>query len=566
MKIFCMDIRTLVPAMRELGHEVLAVVPEQGGLFNLPKFLRDNDFKPELIVQGENLGPRRQIEGLEEFGCPRIFWAVDSHLNLYWHKYYARLFDAVLTPHLSMWNALPAAERHPLVRQMARQGVPLPWVPHAGRPYGLAFVGVQDRHRPLRTWLCELVGERWPLEVRQNISFAEMLELYQQARIVPNEAIAFEVNYRMMEAASAGAVVVTPDVGSDQSGLFEPGWEICVYGNACELMEKLEELLAEPKQAESLAYAAWERIQKDHLPVNRVNQIVGLAENIRRGREPEESDGTSRRFYFESSLWLARVEGMRGGVSGFSGPGAGNTPAPKVVPPGGGQAGETLNLSVRMLLETGRGQNLLPVIKEVYDLELYPENTGLLAASSFGAWELGNSELACKFLERAASGLRVSFSARPASGGEFCLFWAEVLIKKGLKTRSGFLFDPKLHLPTVASEALVFAEGRFPGDFCEARLLELMNEALRGDNAYAYFLLGYLARASLHTPSRWDIQLEYGLQNLFCYRLRQGLFEIREAQGKAKDAGELDGFMRRLDLGDISSAIVRALDMEYIND
>ena len=37
MKIFCMDIRTLVPAMRELGHEVLAVVPEQGGLFNLPE-------------------------------------------------------------------------------------------------------------------------------------------------------------------------------------------------------------------------------------------------------------------------------------------------------------------------------------------------------------------------------------------------------------------------------------------------------------------------------------------------------------------------------------------------
>ena len=62
-----MDIRTLVPAMRELGHDVLAVVPEHGGLFNLPEFLRDNDFKPELIVQGENLGPRRQIEGLDEF-------------------------------------------------------------------------------------------------------------------------------------------------------------------------------------------------------------------------------------------------------------------------------------------------------------------------------------------------------------------------------------------------------------------------------------------------------------------------------------------------------------------
>ena len=564
MKIFCMDIRTLVPAMRELGHDVLAVVPEHGGLFNLPEFLRDNDFKPDLIVQGEHLGPRRQIEGLDEFACPRIFWAVDSHLNLYWHKYYARLFDAVLTPHLSMWNALPAAERHPLVRQMARQGVPLPWVPHAGRPYGLAFVGVQNQHRPLRAWLCELVGERWPLETRQNISFSEMLELYQQARIVPNEAIAFEINYRMMEAASAGAVVVTPDVGADQNSLFEPGWEICVYRNACDLMEKVEELLAEPKQAESLAYAAWERIQKDHLPVNRAKQIVSLAESIRQGREPEEHDGASRRFYFDSSLWLARVQGMRGGVGGFSGPNTGNAAAPKTVPPGGGQTGETLNLSIRMLLETGKSKCLLPLVKEIYELELYPENIELLAAASFGAWELDDRKLACRLLERAASGLCASFGGDPVSGGEFCLFWAEVLIKKELKTRSGFLFDPRLHLPAVALEALVFAEARFRGEFCEERLLELVNEALREDNAYAYFLLGYLARASLHTPSRWDIQLEYGLQSLFCYRLRQGLFEIREALLKAEEAGELDGFMRRLDSCGMSSVIVRALDMEYI--
>lgn len=127
------------------------------------------------------------------------------------------------------------------------------------------------------------------------------------------------------------------------------------------------------------------------------------------------------------------------------------------------------------------------------------------------------------------------------------------------------MFDPRLHLPAVALEALVFAEARFRGEFCEERLLELMNEALREDNAYAYFLLGYLARASLHTPSRWDIQLEYGLQSLFCYRLRQGLFEIREALVKAEEAGELDGFMRRLDSCGMSSVIVRALDMEYIH-
>ena len=563
MKIFCMDIRTLAPTMSELGHDVLSIAPEVGGVFNLPEFLRDNDFKPDLIVQSENLGPRRQVQGLEELDCPKIFWAVDSHLNLYWHKYYGRLFDAVLTPHLAMWQALPKAEQHPLVRQMARQGVDIPWQPHTGRPYGLAFVGVQNSHRPLRTWLCELVSSRWPMETRQNISFAEMLALYQQARIVPNEAIAFEVNYRLMEAASSGAVVVTPEIGPDQSNLFEPGWEISVYNNACELMENIEELLSDPRQAESLAYAAWQRVQKDHLPINRVKQVFELAEGIRQGRQPEEYNGLSRRFYFDSAFWMARVQGMRGGVIGFSGPTAGDAPAPKVAPPGDEQTGETLNLSIRLLVETGNSDDLLALIQEIYDLGLYPDNLELLTASSFAAHRFGNFELADKFLMRAAADTLPGFEGRTLSGGEFCLLWAELLIKKGFQTRSGFSFDPKLHLPTVALEVLVFAEDHFSGDFSEPRLLELMNEALQGDSAYAYFYLGYLARASLAVEERWDIQLGYGLQSLFCYRMEQGLFEIQEAMEKAKDSGELDEFMRVLDLADKSNAIVRALDIEY---
>lgn len=562
MNILCMDIRLLVPAIQALGHNVLSWVPQNGGLYNLPAFLHEQKFKPDLVIQAENLGPRRLLEGLEEIDCPKIFWAIDSHLNLYWHKYYARLFDAVFTPHLSLWETLPATEKHPLVRQMARQGADLPWQPHSQRLYALSFVGIQNKHRPLRTWLCELISSRWPLEQRQGIRFSEMLELYRNTRIVPNEAIAFEVNYRLMEAASAGAVALTPDIGADQNALFEPGQEIVVYNNACEMMSAIEELLADPDRAESIAYAGWKRIQRDHLPINRARQILQMAESIRQGRTPEEYNGLSRQFFFDSNLWLSRVQGSRGGNLGFSGPSAANTLPLRPFPPGNGQTGETFNLSLRLLLETKNNPELLPLIREYYHFNPYPENIELAVAASFGAMRLGDEELATRIFGRACAGVHLKNNPRPGNLNDFCLAWAELLIKRGHKACSGFIFDPKFHIPSTAMDVLIYLELMCPGQH-KAQLLELANLALLGERALTYFRLGYLARQGLVNPENWQIQLEYGIANLICYRLQEGLHELNEAAWKAEQTGGLKAFLRLLSLHDQSGSIVRELLLEY---
>ena len=586
MNILCMDLGLLVPALQALGHNVIAWNPEGSGVYDLPAFLHECGFRPDLLIQAESLGPRRVLSGLEEVKCPRIFWAIDSHLNLYWQKYYARLFDAVLTPHLSLWEALPAGERHPLVRQMARQGTALPWRPHQERQHLLSFVGVQDKHRPLRTWLCELIASRFPLVQRQNISFAEMLALYQDTCIVPNEAIAFEVNYRLMETASAGALPLTPDIGPDQDALFEPGREMVVYRNACELMEKLEALQADPKRTERIAHAAWQRIQREHLPIHRAEQIIRLAESIQQERLPEEYGGFSRQFFFAANLWMARMQGARGGRGGFSGPAVKNTPPLSAFPAGEEQNSETLNLQLRFLLETSNAPRLLPLIREYFQSGAYPENAELAAAASFGALRLGDPELAAGILASAGAGLSLNNplpgqasveDALPTQAGQsplagspipgawqvaFCLCWAEVLLKRGHRAVSGFTFDPCYHLPASSLDVLIYLEMFFPGQSQEA-VLTLVNLALLGDRAFAYFHLGYLARQALAQPANWQIQLEYGMANLVCYRMQEGLHELNEAARKAAQAGQQPIFSRLLALHDPSGAIVRQCRLEY---
>ena len=301
MKILCVDIQPLAAQMEALGHNVLKVLPQNltpnQPLLNVPKYLHEQNFTPDFIIQSEHLGERTLLEGLEELTCPKIFWAIDSHLNMHWHQYYARLFNAVLTPHLSLWQALPPEIQHPLkntlIRQMAKQGQNMPWKPHGQRAYNLSFVGVLNHHRPLRTWLCELIASRWEMETRQGISFNEMLALYANTRLVPNEAIAFETNYRLLEGASCGALVLSPDIGPDQNNLFEPDREILVYHNGAELMEQISLLLARPELAEKMGRAAWERVQKEHLPIHRAQFILNMATALLAEKQPEELAGPS---------------------------------------------------------------------------------------------------------------------------------------------------------------------------------------------------------------------------------------------------------------------------------
>ena len=280
MNILLFDGLILHEPLRAAGHNILVYSPPETGIIRLPKVLAEHNFTPDLIVQSEHLARRVLIQGLPEAPCPKVFWAIDSHLNLYWHRYYARLFDAVLTPHPSLWAELPPEWRHPRVVPFSKPGYARPFKPHAARTNLISLVGVLNKHRHLRLRLAELLKNYWGIEARQNIPFADMLDLYDDTKIIPNESIAREVNYRLMETASCGAVPLTQDVGPDQDSLFEPGREMLVYRDAAELVAQINSLIANPAKAEAIGRAAWERVQRDHLPASRVTTLEALAREL----------------------------------------------------------------------------------------------------------------------------------------------------------------------------------------------------------------------------------------------------------------------------------------------
>ncbi|MBQ9407465.1 MAG: glycosyltransferase family 1 protein [Desulfovibrio sp.] len=245
------------------------------------RLLRDERggwFRPDVLIQREHIGKRRFLYGLEQLHCPKIFWAVDSHLNMAWQRWYIRLFDLVLTPHSSLFAALPQEWQSAPAQNFAWPGCRRPWRSHDKRSHSVAFVGVIDNNRPMRRSFAELLRRRCGLEAC-TLPFDAMLALYDDTRVLPNEAIAHEFNFRIMEGASCGCCVLTPDIGDDLAANFTPGREVIAhrtfkaqaslnsahdwraaleYALACLRVYRLEQGLAEAQAAQRLARDAGE--------------------------------------------------------------------------------------------------------------------------------------------------------------------------------------------------------------------------------------------------------------------------------------------------------------------
>ncbi|MDR0826721.1 MAG: hypothetical protein LBN33_02430, partial [Desulfovibrio sp.] len=133
-------------------------------------------------------------------------------------------------------------------------------------------------------------------------------------------------------------------------------------------------------------------------------------------------------------------------------------------------------------------------------------------------------------------------AARPTPP-ELCLNWAEAMRAAGELFALGFIFDPgKNTLPENALSWLLLAEKLDPDRAPARRVTDL----LRPRKELLSMHMEYLARMSLYDPQSVNAQLEYGLACIKACRVREGLFEIAEARGKAEKSGQSAAFSARL--------------------
>lgn len=266
-------------ALTALGHEVLSVLLP-AGVYALHSQPGVSAFQPDLLIQQEALGNAVILTDVDTFSCPKAFWSIDTHLNLFWHRYYGRLFDCFLTPHADFCTEAPPHWQHPYTCRLPFAGLPVPWRAHAERSADLNFVGRITLQRPMRQQAIQFLQQRYRMGLHQDISRADMLTLYTDTRILPNETIAFESNFRLLEGASCGCCLISPHVGADQDAVLEPGKEVLVYADALECAELIDLCLRKPRMAEAVGRMAWERVQASHLPEHRAVQLLQILAKV----------------------------------------------------------------------------------------------------------------------------------------------------------------------------------------------------------------------------------------------------------------------------------------------
>lgn len=563
MNIVCIDC-PYAKKIEALGHKVLS--PDfTPGVIYLPSILQMHDFKPDLVIQYERLSARTFMGGMEKMPCPTVFVSVDSHLNMFWHKYYAKLFDMVLTPHVSLFNNLPKDERLPQVRRFGPGGYRQLFKKFEVRQHDISFAGVLTEHRPARAAMVQLLTEKTDLySPTKLLPHGGMLELFSDTRMIPNESIAREVNFRLFEAASCGCLVLSQNLGEDQNAHFEPGVEFETYDNALELLDKVQFYKKNQAVAADIGRAAWERVQSEHLPEHKAAQLVSAVHATRRRVEGAEAD---------TNFWLTLAQMARNGTH--------QLPVQWFVENHRhyDKAGLVAGMKLRLLMEgSHRGNTLyshefagrykgeaVELIRSLLKTGDYSDSLECNLAGAMASLVLERSSWAKKFWNRQFDSLKEQGSAAAFVAREnmdtpygHYMTWARLLMALGRDAQVGFNFRTGLGiLPGSAFECLVMAQTEANPDQ-DAWLME-MHKICARVSGFSYWDMGLLAEISLKYPDRWMHQLQYGLSSVTNYRIEAGIFELVEARKKAEKSGEIEYFNTVLEAAPSSGYILSAL-------
>lgn len=535
---------TIIKEFEKLGCTVLSLRDLPGPYLDLPAELDKHDFVPDLVLQIENLGGRSLVTGLENIDCPLIYWCVDPHLNAHWHSTYGRLFDVVCTTQRA-W--IPALKQHGAqdVRWLPWFGRDVQWTDWKDRRHGLAFVGRVTEQRPARKWMVEFLQEKagqFNPAIEQDLTFGQMLDLYRASRIIPNESILGETNFRLFEGASCGCMVLSQDLGEEQEELFERGREFDTYSYITDFDEKLSLYLTNDRLTQAMGRAAYERVQAEHLPGHRIQRILEFAHAANRNRALGD----------EATKWEALTACVMWeiGMVNFK-PSELLTRLSRLP-----QDSDLAVAALRIQTITNRTELLTDNVKTLLAADLFADSMELNLAGSMAALRVEHWDGAKAFWYRhlKSSG---SEALPPQDSKELLTLWAKQLKQSGRSIRAGYPFDPARHLPDAASECLMTILADDTNDLPTLRLLDTILAPVTG---LEQTRVGFLSILTLFERTDWRLALEIALANLKSYRLKSGMEELQLALELARQQGQEASFERVLKARDPSGGLTKRLN------
>ena len=232
--------------------------------------------KIDVIFQVENLSKREIIIDINEQHCLKIFWAIDIHLNFYWQKYYFENFDIILTTQKNFLNRYNG-KIFWLPWGIHDEFICKEFIPFKRRKFDISFVGLIDRNRVKRKQIIDLISSHFNIflagtNLEKRLPLSDMLDIYKNSKIVINESILRDVNFRYFEVTSQGALLYSEKINNGEDELFEDKKEVLYYSQL-NIITRLKYYLKNQEKLEKIAYNGWLKTKKYHKLSDRVKEV-----------------------------------------------------------------------------------------------------------------------------------------------------------------------------------------------------------------------------------------------------------------------------------------------------
>jgi hypothetical protein len=239
--------------------------------------LLPSDFKPDLVIYFDHSEPLRVI-GLEESPIPTIAHLVDTHIHKSWHHLGVGIFDHAL---LAMKDYLPCFLEGPYTPTI--EWLPL-WAftvgpsPDSPRAIPASFRGTIGGTHPKRVDFFDGVRTHIP----GDFGMGPFFDLYGNSKIILNDCINDDLNWRVFEALASGAMLLTPRVSSETLELFPDGEALVTYEahNVEDAVRKIRYYLEHEEERRRIAWSGYTRVKATHLAEHRARQLLSVIERV----------------------------------------------------------------------------------------------------------------------------------------------------------------------------------------------------------------------------------------------------------------------------------------------
>ncbi|WP_447968269.1 glycosyltransferase family protein [Nitrospira sp. M1] len=290
MNILLLGLSVLKEGFQACGHDVLTCTSDNTGDVRLPEFpieidrvLQDlpHGWDPDFVLlTDESTHPL--FLGLEHLNVPVGWYAIDSHLHHRWHKAYAAVFDLIFVAQRDFESLYVRDESRQCVRWLPLFSLSDPTQSvQPLRRHNLSFVGTNNYAlNPLRHRLLEELQQVYPL----NVETGDYISVFLQSKMVLNQCIDNDVNFRTFEAMACGALLLMERVGNGLKDLFQDRVHCVLYekGNIEQIIEIAEYYMLHEDERIKIAALGRSEVLSKHTGVHRAQTILDMLAAIDR--------------------------------------------------------------------------------------------------------------------------------------------------------------------------------------------------------------------------------------------------------------------------------------------